>query len=129
MRSLKESGFTPVVAHPERNADVQRRPQLLETLVELGGLVQITAASLDGRFGRPSRSAAKALLKQRLAHLIASDAHGPRLREAGLRAAVEAVGDAGLAHYLVDEVPRAIVLGAPVRQPPRLGGRRRRWFF
>jgi protein-tyrosine phosphatase len=128
VRSLRDSGLTAVVAHPERNADVQRRPQLLESLVELGALVQITAASLDGRFGKPSRSAAKQLLRQRLGHLIASDAHGPRLRDAGLSAAVEAVGDAGLAHYLVDEVPRAIVLGAPVRPPPRLPGRRLRWF-
>lgn len=65
-------------------------------------------------------------MKLRLAHLIASDAHGAELREAGLTAAVEAVGDASLAEYLVDEVPRAIVLGVPVRPPPRRRGRR--WF-
>ncbi len=127
VRSLRSSDLTPVIAHPERNGEVQRRPELLQSLVDLGALVQVTAASLDGRFGRPSRRAAKALLKLRLAHLIASDAHGPELREAGLTAAVEAVGDAGLARYLVDEVPRAITLGAPVRQPPRLRGRRLRW--
>lgn len=124
--SLRSSELVPVIAHPERNADVQRRPELLESFVDLGALVQITAASLDGRFGRPSRRAAKALMKLRLAHLIASDAHGPELREAGLTAAVEAVGDASLAEYLVDEVPRAIILGVPVRPPPRRRGRR--WF-
>jgi protein-tyrosine phosphatase len=127
VRSLRSSGLTPVIAHPERNAEVQRKPEQLRSLVELGALVQVTAASLDGRFGRPSRGAARALLKARLAHLIASDAHGPELRQAGLTAAVEAVRDDELARYLVDEVPRAITLGAPVRPPPRLRGRRLRW--
>ena len=127
VRSLRSSDLTPVIAHPERNAEVQRNPEQLRSLVELGALVQVTAASLDGRFGRPSRGAAKALLKARLAHLIASDAHGPELRQAGLTAAVEAVRDDELARYLVDEVPRAITLGAPVRPPPRLRGRRLRW--
>lgn len=126
VRSLRDSELTPIVAHPERNADVQRRPGLLEALVELGALVQVTAASLDGRFGRPTRKTARALLKLRLAHLIASDAHGPELRQAGLSAAVEAIGDEALARYLVEEVPHAISVGIPIRPPPRLRGRRLR---
>lgn len=128
VKSLRSSELTPVIAHPERNPEVQRRPELLQALVDLGALVQVTAASLDGRFGRPSRRAAKALLKLRLAHVLASDAHGPERRDAGLAAAVDAVGDEALAHYLVEEVPRAITMGLPVRPPPRLRGRRLRWF-
>jgi protein-tyrosine phosphatase len=127
VRSLRASEVTPVVAHPERNGDVQRNPRLLETLVELGALVQLTAASLDGRFGRRTRKTAQVLLTLRLAHMIASDAHGPELRQAGLSAAVAAVGDDAVAHYLVEEVPHAVSTGLPVRPPPRLRGRRLRW--
>jgi protein-tyrosine phosphatase len=128
VKSLRESRITPLVAHPERNADVQRRPELVETLVELGALVQVTAASLDGRFGRSTQRTARALLARRLVHVLASDAHGPDRRDAGLTVALAAVGDDALAHYLVDEAPEAISLGLPVRPPPRLRRRRFRWF-
>jgi protein-tyrosine phosphatase len=55
---LVTRGITPVIAHPERNADVQRNPDELRPLVDAGALVQITAASLDGRIGRSSQSGA-----------------------------------------------------------------------
>ena len=126
--SLREAQITPLLAHPERNADVQRRPELVQTLVDLGAVVQVTAASLDGRFGRSTRRAARALLARRLVHVLASDAHGPDRRDAGLAAAVAAVGDDALAHYLVEEAPEAITLGVPIRPPPRLRRRRLRWF-
>ena len=54
--------ITPVIAHPERNADVQANPDELRPLVDAGALVQITAASLDGRIGRSSKAAAMGLI-------------------------------------------------------------------
>ncbi len=118
--------ITPVIAHPERNADVQADPEELRPLVDAGALVQITAASLDGRIGRSSRAAATALLERGLVHLLASDAHTPEVREAGLLAAVDAVGDAALAKWLTLEMPMAIVTDAPL---PRRPEARRRGFL
>jgi protein-tyrosine phosphatase len=116
---LLERGFTPVLAHPERNGDVQHRPELIEQLVDVGALVQVTASSVDGRGGRRTRSCASTLLERRCMHLIASDAHTPAIRAVGMSAAAHAVGDAGLARWLTDDVPRAIVEDAPL--PPRPG--------
>jgi tyrosine-protein phosphatase YwqE len=45
---LVRRGITPLLAHPERNPEVQERPARIEALVEAGALVQVTAASLDG---------------------------------------------------------------------------------
>jgi protein-tyrosine phosphatase len=117
--------ITPVIAHPERNADVQRDPDELRPLVDAGALVQITAASLDGRIGRSSQSAAFELIDRRLAHLLASDAHTPDVREAGLVGAVEAVGDPVLARWLTLEVPMAIITDAPIPRRPETRKRRR----
>ncbi len=50
--SLRASGIRPVLAHPERNAEVQAQPERLVSLVQSGALVQVTAASVDGRIGR-----------------------------------------------------------------------------
>jgi protein-tyrosine phosphatase len=117
---LVQRGITPLVAHPERNPEVQDRPARLEALVEAGALVQVTAASLDGRLGRVPQSTAKRLLELGLVHTLSSDAHGPHIREAGLAAAAEAVGDEALAHYLTKEAPAAIVAGEPVPPVPQV---------
>lgn len=110
--------ITPVIAHPERNADVQANPDELRPLVDAGALVQITAASLDGRIGRSSKAAAMGLIDRGLAHLLASDAHTPDVREAGLKVAAEAVGDAALARWMTLEMPMAIVTDAPLPRRP-----------
>jgi len=125
---LRVAGFETVLAHPERNYDVEQRPELLQPLVSAGTLVQLTAASVEGRLGRAAKNCAFDLLDRGLAHLIASDAHAPELRGVGLSAAAAAVGDDDLARWLTDSVPRAILEDATA--PPRPGqkSRRRRWF-
>jgi protein-tyrosine phosphatase len=126
---LRASGITPVLAHPERNADVQQRPELLEPLVATGTLVQVTAGSVDGRLGRRPRDCAAALLARELVHLIASDGHSPSVRAIGMRAAAEAVGDDDLAYWLTTEVPRAIVDDAKLPPRPETVKRKRFRFF
>ena len=112
---LEVRGYTVVLAHPERNADVQENP---ERLRGLGGVwIQLTAASVDGRLGRRNAAAARALLDAGLAHLIASDAHAPSIRAIGMAAAQAAVGDPELGRWLTHEVPRALLAGEP--PPPR----------
>lgn len=111
---LRGRGITPLLAHPERNAHVQDSPALLEPLVADGVLVQVTSASLDGRLGSASRLAAQTLIERRLVHVIASDAHGPQTRMAGMAGAAAAVGDEELARRLTTETPAAIAAGEPV---------------
>jgi protein-tyrosine phosphatase len=125
IKALRDLGLTAVVAHPERNPDVEARPRRLESLVELGALVQVTAASVDGRLGRRAKATASRLLELRLVHVIASDAHGPHIREGGLASATKSLGDSGLAHYLTEEAPAAILAGENVAAPPE---RRRRFW-
>jgi protein-tyrosine phosphatase len=124
---LRLEGITVVLAHPERSAEVQGNLERLRPLVDLGVLVQLTAASVDGRLGRGAEDAALGLIERGLAHMIASDAHTARIREGGLAAAVGAVGDEALGRWLSFEVPWAIVDGAPL--PPRPLVRRRRKLF
>jgi protein-tyrosine phosphatase len=124
--ALATRGLSIVLAHPERNPEVQERPQLLDPLVEQGVLVQLTAASVDGRLGRRARDSARALLERGAVHLLASDAHAASVREGRLAAAADAVGDERLARWLTEEVPRALVEGASVPERPS-SSRRRRW--
>ena len=120
---LRLRGFQAVLAHPERNLEVQEDPGRLTRLVETGTLVQVTAASLDGRLGPQPQRTARRLIELGLAHMLASDAHAPSIRQIGMSAAVRELGDAALARWLTEEVPRAVIAGGPL--PPRPVSRRR----
>jgi protein-tyrosine phosphatase len=124
---LQAAGITPVLAHPERNAEVQQRPELLEPIVAGGTLVQLTAASVDGRTGRRAQACASRLLDRNLAHLLASDAHAPSVRAIGMSAAAATLGDEALAQWLTVEVPGAIVENQPLPPRPRAVRQRRRF--
>ncbi len=131
VQDLAARGFVPVIAHPERNPEIQAEPERLRPLVLGGALVQVTAASVDGRLGRRARASAFELLDRGLAHVVASDAHSAGGRGVGLAAAAEAIGDEQLARWVTEDVPGALVSGRPV--PARPGRSvepdrsRRRW--
>ncbi|WP_311519440.1 tyrosine-protein phosphatase [Paenibacillus albidus] len=77
-------GFVPVIAHPERNAEVASDPSRLESLMELGVLGQVTAQSLAGAFGSKLQKLSLELCRRNLVHVIASDAHDCAHRPFGL---------------------------------------------
>ena len=124
LADLRSDGIVAVLAHPERNGDVQERPDRLETLVEAGALVQVTAGSLAGTLGSKAKRAAFALLERDLVHLVATDVHSPVVRAGGVSPALRALGDEDLGRWLVEGVPAAIVAGTPL--PPRPRRRQRR---
>jgi protein-tyrosine phosphatase len=69
------AGYTPVLAHPERNERVQRSPELLENCIRAGAVIQGTAGSLSGPFRRGSLGTFMDLLARGYLHLLASDGH------------------------------------------------------
>lgn len=72
---LSCEGITPVIAHPERNAQIIAEPQRLYKLAEDGVLAQVTATSLVGTFGEQVQRTAKEFVKCGLVQVVASDAH------------------------------------------------------
>ena len=80
-------GRVPILAHPERNPVFWREPDRLRRWAERGVLLQITAGSILGDFGRQAMEFSEWMLDASLVHLVASDAHNlvarpPRLAEA-----------------------------------------------
>lgn len=112
---LRAIGIRPLLAHPERNDAVQADPSLLGAVVEGGALVQVTAGSLNGSFGARPQAAARRLLELGLAHVLATDGHGPQVAgRGGLAAAAAVVSDPGLAYRMTAGVPAAILAGEDV---------------
>ncbi|MEC3884071.1 CpsB/CapC family capsule biosynthesis tyrosine phosphatase [Halobacillus sp. HZG1] len=72
---LQVAGYSPIIVHPERNKAIMENPDLLYSFVKHGAYVQLTAASVCGKFGKKIKKFSEQLLEANLAHLIASDAH------------------------------------------------------
>jgi protein-tyrosine phosphatase len=123
---LLDHGRRPVLAHPERNVAVQQRPELVDVLVDRGALVQLTAQSIAGRFGRATEHTARTLLERGTAHIVASDAHDATHRPIALSAAVARL-DEPLARWLTSDVPQAIVAGVDLPARPAAARRRPLW--
>lgn len=105
-------GWLPILAHPERNTVFQSNPDTLAALIGHGLRVQVTATSLTGAFGSTARASAETLLRRKLVHFVATDAHNttkrpPRMAEA-LDALRELVGEE-VAEALTIHNPRAVI--------------------
>lgn len=79
--------ITPVITHPERNALLMGRMNELVEWVRFGCLMQVTAMSFTGRFGKRAQDACRRLMQHRLVHFVASDAHDTQFRPPDLREA------------------------------------------
>ncbi|MEW6770756.1 MAG: CpsB/CapC family capsule biosynthesis tyrosine phosphatase [Bacillota bacterium] len=74
------AGVTPIIAHPERNDFIARRPGVLAEICRKGVLAQVTAGALTGLFGSQAKRAAAYFIKEETAQFVATDAHGPDAR-------------------------------------------------
>ncbi|CAH1206820.1 Tyrosine-protein phosphatase YwqE [Paenibacillus plantiphilus] len=131
VHELRITGLRPIIAHPERNAEIAADPGRLAALVECGALCQITSHSLTGRFGRSVKSVALDLCRRNLVHFIASDAHNATTRpyelSSAYRAAAEKLG-ADIVEYYKRNA-RAVVHNIPVIHKPTLQRRRPKSLF
>lgn len=118
---LLTAGVRPILAHPERNAALRYRPERLRRFVEQGCGIQVDAPSLLGDHGREVQRVAAHWIEAGWVHVVASDAHGLRVRPPKLRRAWEDVartyGEA-IARTLFIENPKAIVEGADLSEIP-----------
>lgn len=77
---LDRVGMVGILSHPERNQGLLKQPSLIETLVDYGCLMQVTAGSLTGTFGPASQNMAEWMLNEGLVHFLSTDAHSPKAR-------------------------------------------------
>lgn len=112
-----EDGVVPVIAHPERYLWTASHLDKFEAWVRRGMLIQLTAASLLGHFGRDIERLSVEFLRRRWVHVLATDSHGLKLRSPVLSQArdraAEVVGRRR-ARRLVSDHPRRIAAGQPL---------------
>jgi protein-tyrosine phosphatase len=132
LAAVRSRGVRITLAHPELSPDFQRESERLIALAAQGILLQITASSLSGSRRSRSRALALTLLAERLAHVIASDAHAPRWREPRLRSQLEALRRSrpeldGIIAWATEDAPRAILDATILPSAPANSRGRRRF--
>lgn len=137
---MQVAGIVPIITHPERNLTLMQQPEKMAEWLRLGCLIQVTAGSVLGRFGKAPQRVAHQLLDRGWVHILATDAHNTTSRPPVLSAAYAYLGN----HYGAEEAerlcvknPRAIFYGEALPEQPMpdnvyeedLGERKRRGFF
>jgi protein-tyrosine phosphatase len=127
---LEDAGMSPIVTHPERNQILQNRLPELADWVAGGVLLQVTAESPLGRFGRTAEACAHKLISSGLVHFLASDAHGIKHRTTALdgpRRYVEETFGEEAAIRMLEENPRAVLAGVPISRVPYVL-KKKKWY-
>ena len=110
---LREKGLTPILAHPERCLEFQRRGRAAEA-VRLGAALQLNLGALTGRHGRHVRKLAERFLDEGLYAVAGTDLHAAEGADEWIGDALEALAErAGSAalRRLCDENPRRALAG------------------
>lgn len=127
---MQIAGLVPILTHPERNPTLLGDMGQMAEWISRGCLVQLTAASLTGRFGARAQAESIELLRRNWVHLIASDAHNLDRRPPHMASAYDFLNTEfgeELARRLCVDNPRAIFNGEPLPpQPPPIFEERRR---
>ncbi|WP_017726140.1 tyrosine-protein phosphatase [Halalkalibacterium ligniniphilum] len=117
---LQLAGITPIIAHPERNQEILQHPDKLYELVNAGGMSQITASSITGRFGKKIKKFAEQLIEHQLTHFVASDTHNISNRPNELGLAFEMITDAFDQNtvYVIQENAESLIYGEEIYVDP-----------
>ncbi|HEX4021087.1 MAG TPA: CpsB/CapC family capsule biosynthesis tyrosine phosphatase [Acidobacteriaceae bacterium] len=115
------AGIIPILTHPERNQTLAAQPYRMVEWIRLGCLVQVTAGSLTGTFGRTAQRIGEQLIRDRWVHFLATDAHNTTTRPPHLHEAYDWVKRAHgeeCAERLCVTNPRAAFYGEPMPEQP-----------
>lgn len=97
---LRDAGWIPVVAHPERYAGIESGLSVVRAWKEAGAYLQCNYGSLAGQYGTEPREMAFRLLAAGLVDYLSSDFHGHRHYMLRLEPAAEALRALGGAEQL-----------------------------
>ena len=128
--SLREAGYLPLLAHPERYHGTGKDMGVAGRWVAAGAYLQVNAGSLVGSYGKDVRRRAIELLERGWAHCIGSDYHARG--RVHLSDAYDLLCDwnaEAQAEALLGANPASLARGEPCAQvqPLRRGSFLKRW--
>lgn len=131
--SIQAAGITPVIAHPERQALLHKKPELLGEWVAKGMIAQGTLSVLAGNAAPQTREVLEGFLRKGWIHVVSTDAHAVDRRLRDMDKAVVAlervVGEEAARAIRFDNA-NAVALGRAVAPVPvSAKASARRWWM
>ena len=127
LAQLSQFGLQAIIAHPERNRVLALEPQRIKAWMDYNPVLQITGASLLGRFGTTVQRASFQLLDMPFSKLVATDAHDLGARRPCFAEAFEMTAQhrgQALARQLFVEEPLTLMAALSECQKERVTERR-----
>lgn len=116
---LKLKGVVPVIAHPERCMEFEKKGRAAE-LVRAGAVLQLDLGALTGRYGDKAKKLALSFLGEGLYGLAATDLHSPVGAEKWVGEAMAGLlkqAGAPALKALLAENPARLLAGEPLPNP------------
>ncbi|WP_426370166.1 tyrosine-protein phosphatase [Pseudocolwellia sp. HL-MZ7] len=112
VRWLLSKDCLPIIVHPERNSTFLHNRDKLQTFIDLGCPLQVTASSITGKFGAEVQQMVEELLIEDQVSAIASDCHNLKGRApdllAGVKQAKTLIGEKQ-GQNLVSIIPKELI--------------------
>lgn len=105
-------GYRPILAHAERYGSVASSVERVREIVKMGCYIQLNAGSIMGQYGFGTKKFTRQILKQGLAHFVATDAHDDIKRKPCLSDCAKYVGKKlgeDYANQIFNENPQKIL--------------------
>jgi protein-tyrosine phosphatase len=130
MHNLRQKGWRPIIAHPERYRNHDPHMSTLARCRAAGAALQVNAGSLLGQHGERAKSIAVVLLQHGWVDYLASDHHARGAPATGRAVAwLEEQGAGAQAARLTRENPARILTGEPPLPVEPLGATKARPSF
>lgn len=110
LHNLQYAGYLPIIAHVERY-DSLRSVKSVKALKDMGAYIQINANSVTAKTKWSTRSFCLRLMRKKLVHFVATDAHGSNHRKPEIKACFE---------YLDKKLGRSYRRLVSVRNPEKV---------
>jgi len=134
--AIQAKGYSILMAHPERCAQLGTHPHLIAQLIQSGIYLQVNWGSFLGQYGRAVARTARLMATNGWIHCLATDSHHPdghtpeRIQAATAKLR-KMIGQENIQQLTVDN-PSRVLSGKPL-QPMRpsaamSGRRKKRWW-
>lgn len=106
-------GCRVILAHPERNLEIIKKPDRLNDFIKMGTLVQVNSLSLIGVFGKEAKRTAEGIIRSEMAHFIATNCHTARTRSPRVKEVLNSI-NAETTKRLLSDNPSKVLRGKKI---------------
>ena len=85
IKKASDAGLTPIIAHAERYPAVQKRPTIVDQMIDQGAYIQVNCENVLSRVKTLESETAKLLVRNGKADIISSDTHDLEFRSPNLK--------------------------------------------